>query len=153
VKTPNAALSGINKIYAGQHTTLSVNFSGIPPFGFSYYDHAGVLKSVTGINTNKYEFVVSPTVNYTYSLLSASDKNNASIAVSGTPLVTVIASPKPLLTSGADDWSIISGDEFGKPELDTKKWNIAMGAPIVQNDELRLPINKLEQAMLLRRLK
>ena len=142
VLTPSANLSGINKIYSGQSATLIVNFAGVAPFGFIYKDHTGASVTKTGITSTKYEFVVTPSTTFTYSLTSASDKNNISISLLGTALVTVINVPKPTLTAGADDWSLVFGDEFGKPTLDSKLWSITSGTPVLQNDELRLPINK-----------
>jgi hypothetical protein len=142
ITTPTATLSGVNKIYAGQSTTLSVVFSGIAPFGFSYRDHLGALISKTGITTTDYSFDVAPTTNYTYSLTTATDKNNSSISSQGSVLVSVIAVPTPTIPVGAADWSVVSSDEFGKSTLDANMWSVTTGAPVVINDELRLPVNK-----------
>lgn len=142
VLTPSATLSGINKIYTGQPTTLTVNFAGVAPFSFTYKDQTETSVTKTGITSTKYEFVVTPSSTFTYSLLSASDKNNSTISLLGNALVTVISVPKPTLTVGLDDWSLVLGDEFGKPTLDPKLWSITSGSPVLQNDELRLPINK-----------
>ncbi|MDR1810279.1 MAG: T9SS type A sorting domain-containing protein [Prevotella sp.] len=141
VLTPNAVLSGMNKIYAGQESPLTVEFKGIPPFGFTYNTPEGTPVTVSGITSPTCTFMVAPTATFSYSLASASDKNNASIAVSGTPVVTVIAPPAPVLASGADEWKICFGEEFGKADLDTKIWSVSSGSPVVANDELRLPIN------------
>lgn len=141
VQTPTATLSGMNKIYAGQSNTLTVNFSGVPPFGFTYNDHNGAPVTVNAINTTVYTFNVSPASTFTYSLTNASDKNNSSILVEGSPVVTVIDSPRPVLTSGAENWKIYKSDEFGKPALDSKIWTVASGSPYLSNDELRLPVN------------
>lgn len=142
VLTPSATLSGINKIYADQSATLTVNFAGVAPFAFTFLDHTGATVTKTGITSTKYEFVVTPSSTITYSLTSATDKNNNTISLLGSALVTVISVPKPNLTVGADNWSLVSGDEFGKPTLDTKLWSITSGSPTPQNDELRLPVNK-----------
>jgi hypothetical protein len=142
VLTPNATLSGVNKIYAGQSSTLTVNLGGVPPFSFTYNDHAGTPITVGEINTTTYSFSVTPATTFTYTLSNASDKNNVSIGVAGSPVVTVIAAPIPVLASGADNWKIFKGDEFGKTTLDSKIWNVVSGVPVVINDELRLPVNK-----------
>lgn len=142
VLTPSAALSGVNKIYQGQSAKLTVAFGGIAPFGFTYNDHTGTPVTVSGINTNSYEFEVTPSLTHAYVLTGASDKNNASINVSGSPVVTVIESPVPVLTTGAADWRIMTGDEFGTENLNTKMWTISSGNPVLQNDELRLPVEK-----------
>lgn len=142
VLTPNATLSGVNKIYAGQSSTLTVNFGGVPPFGFTYNDHTGTPVTVGEITTTTYSFPVTPTNTFAYSLSNAYDKNNATISVAGTPIVTVIDAPTPVLASGANNWKIFKGDEFGKTALDAKMWNVVSGTPQVINDELRLPVNK-----------
>jgi hypothetical protein len=140
VMTPTATLSGMNKIYAGKSTILTVSFSGVPPFGFSCDGHSGPI-SVNGINTPTYTFEVAPQSTFTYSLSNATDKNNSSIAVSGTPVITVIDEPRPVLASGADLWKIHTSDEFGKSTLDSKVWTVSSGSPYLANDELRLPVN------------
>jgi len=142
VLTPTAILSGLNKIYTGQSTALTVNFGGVAPFSFTYNDHTGTPVTVNNITTKSYTFNVTPTATFTYSLTNASDKNNVSIQVSGAPVVTVISAPKPVLTAGADEWNILIGDEFGKASLDSKMWNVVAGVPSVANDELLLPVNK-----------
>ncbi len=110
VLTPTATISGVNKIYAGQSATLTVNFGGIAPFSFTYNDHTSTPVTKTGINTTKYEFSVKPTATFSYSISTASDKNNSTITKSGNPVITVIAVPKPILSAGANDWSIVIGD-------------------------------------------
>lgn len=96
VLMPAATLSGTKTMYAGQSATLTVNFSGVAPFGFSYNDHTGTPVAVAGINSTTYSFPVSPTSTFTYTLAGASDKNNSSINVSGTPVVTVLDMPAPV---------------------------------------------------------
>lgn len=142
VLTPSATLSGVNKIYAGQSSMLTVNFGGVPPFGFSYNNHEGTIINVKDVNTMTYNFSVTPTNTFTYSLANAADKNNTSIDVSGSPVVTVIPSPVPVLATGADNWKIYQGDEFGKTALDSKMWSVVSGTPQVLDDELRLPVSK-----------
>lgn len=96
VEMPGATLSGTATIFSGQSTSLTVNFKGVPPFGFTYNNHTGTPVTVSGINSSTYSFPVLPGSTFTYSLVSASDKNNASIGISGTPVVTVLDIPAPV---------------------------------------------------------
>jgi hypothetical protein len=143
VLTPTATLSGVNKIYVGQSAMLTVNFGGVAPFSFTYNDHTNTPVTKTGINTTKYEFSVKPTATFIYSITTASDKNNSSITKLGSPMITVITVPAPTLASGSNDWSIVVGDEFGQSAINSKMWSIASGSPVIQNDELQLPVNKI----------
>lgn len=142
VLAPNATLSGVNKIYKGEKCTLTVDFGGVAPYSFSYTDHTGATVTKSGITTPVYQFEVSPTATYTYVLTSASDANNATIAVSGSVTVTVIDVPQPVLSAGAENWSVIFGEEFGTGTLDESRWNVVKGSPEVVNDELRLKVTR-----------
>lgn len=72
VALPAASLSGGATILAGFNATLQVNFSGNPPFDFSYSDGLNTVTE-TGITQNPYFFSVSPAVNSTYTLTAMND--------------------------------------------------------------------------------
>ena len=86
---PTAILSGGSTILAGYSSTLQVNFTGNPPWDFSYTDGNSTF-NVTGVGQSPYYLVVSPAVTTTYSLASVSDALCAGNA-SGNGIVTVIA--------------------------------------------------------------
>lgn len=140
IVNPTATLSGTNKIYAGRTGILTVSFNGVPPFGFTCNTNTGPY-SISGINASTYSFEVAPQSTFTYSLSNATDKNNSSISVSGSPVISVIDEPRPVLASGADKWKIHTSDEFGKSVIDSKMWTVSSGSPYITNDELRLPVN------------
>ncbi|MEM7035838.1 MAG: S8 family serine peptidase, partial [Bacteroidota bacterium] len=87
VAVPTATLSGGGLINPGSPAFLTVNFTGDPPFDFTYTDGSTNFP-VTGITANPYNFTVSPAVTTTYSLVSMSSAQCVG-TVSGTALVDV----------------------------------------------------------------
>lgn len=93
VESPTAVLSGIHEIYSGYNAYLEINFSGTPPFNFTY-SNGSVNTTVSGITSSNYFFPVKPTVNTNYTLVNASDKD-CSALISGAASVKVNNSPLP----------------------------------------------------------
>jgi gliding motility-associated-like protein len=96
---PTAVLSGTTTICNGQSAILSVNFTGVAPWGVTYTDGTTPV-SVNNINVNPYTFSVSPPSTKTYTLSAASDSKCSSIAadLSGNAVVTVNARPTAVLS-------------------------------------------------------
>ncbi|MCL4103839.1 UNVERIFIED_CONTAM: hypothetical protein GTU68_029156 [Idotea baltica] len=88
VALPTATLSGGANILAGYSASMSVAFTGNPPYDFTYNDGTNNV-NVTGITQNPYYFIVSPTVTTTYTLTAMSD-SLCNGTGSGSALVTVI---------------------------------------------------------------
>lgn len=87
VGTPTASMSGGGLINPGSPAFLNFSFTGAPPYSFTYTD--GTTNYFhSGIYSNTYTVVVSPSVNTVYSLVSM---NSATCAgtVSGTAIVTI----------------------------------------------------------------
>lgn len=98
---PEAVISGMDEICEGETGTLTVTFTGEAPWELSYDDGTGVIQTVTGINTNPYDLVVTPTMAglNTFCLTGMTD-NNCPGTVSGCADVMV--------NTGVivDDWSV-----------------------------------------------
>ena len=69
---PTLSVSSDADICNGNTATITVDFTGNPPFGFTYTDGVTPV-SQTGINTNPYVFTVSPTSNTTYTFTDVND--------------------------------------------------------------------------------
>ena len=87
VALPSATLSGGGLINVGSPALLTVNFTGAPPFSFTYFNGVGNT-TVNGITTSPYTFAVSPTVSTTYTLVSMGNSQCAG-TTSGSATVTV----------------------------------------------------------------
>lgn len=89
VALPTAVISGNATIYTGNSAYLSVAFTGKPPYSFTYFDGTSP-QTISGINTNPYLFLVSPSVTTTYTLTAMNDADCAG-TFSGSATVTVQA--------------------------------------------------------------
>ncbi len=69
---PSLTVSSDADICSGDNATITVNFTGTAPFGFTYSDGSTPVTQ-TGINSNPYTFTVTPTTNTTYTFTSVSD--------------------------------------------------------------------------------
>ena len=83
---PTATLSGSTAINAGDNAQLRVDFTGTPPFSFTWTDGT-TPTTVNNVTTNPYFFNVSPGQTTTYSLTTCSTACTGT--VSGTALVQV----------------------------------------------------------------
>lgn len=93
IQAPTAVLSGDAIILEGDSTSLSVNFKGVAPFGFSYYwigknetKHVGYIYDVT--NTN-HTFKLAPDTTTTIIAEYTSTKYQEPVEASGQANITV----------------------------------------------------------------
>lgn len=133
---PQAILSGNNKTYQGTHVNLKVSFLGVAPFSYVISGTDGSQYSESNITKSEILIPVKPSTTTTYSLASASDVNNTTIQTSGTAVVNIIAAPKPMLSTGSDDWVLYKGDEFGTDEINTQMWSVKNGDVNMNGEEI-----------------
>ena len=94
---PTGTISGTTEMCRGLSTTLTITFTGLAPYTFTYTD------GTTPVNVNAYPsgvytVSVSPLVNTTYTLTSLTDGNACTGVVSGSAVITVNLPPVPALT-------------------------------------------------------
>lgn len=87
VATPTAVMSGGGLINPGSPAFIQVNFTGSPPYSFTYTDGTSNY-FVSGITATPYTFIVSPPVSTTYSLVGMNSANCAG-SISGNAVVIV----------------------------------------------------------------
>jgi hypothetical protein len=128
VGAPTAVLSGGATYCVGGSTTLTVTFTGNPPYSFTYTDGSTPV-TVSGVNTSPYTFTVSPTSTTTYTLVSMSDAFSAG-TVSGSAIVTV--NPLPVCSiTGIDNVCPGSTNVYSAPTgMTTYSWSISGGGTI-----------------------
>jgi hypothetical protein len=83
---PTATMSGSQSICSGQSTDISVSFTGIAPFNFTYSNGTTNIPVIT--SNNPYIITVSPTSTTTYTPVNVSDVNCVG-TVSGSAVITV----------------------------------------------------------------
>ena len=115
---PTGIISGGGELCRGSSTTLTMTFTGVAPFTFTYTDGTTPV-TVTGHPTNVYTASVSPLVNSTYTLTSLTDFNNCVGVLSGSAVINVNQPPSLSLTgtnlicynvpTGAVDMTISGG--------------------------------------------
>jgi hypothetical protein len=94
---PTATLSGNTTICPGNTANLVVDFTGTPPFTFTYFN-GSVNAMISGININPYILQALPASTTTYSLVSMSDAT-CSGTTSGTATVNIIVAPTVTLAA------------------------------------------------------
>ncbi len=115
---PTGIISGGGELCRGSSATLTLAFTGVAPFTFTYTDGTTPV-TVTGHPNNVYTASVSPLVNSTYTLTSLTDFNNCTGVLSGSAVITVNQPPSLSLTgtnlicynvaTGAVDMTISAG--------------------------------------------
>ena len=115
---PTGIISGGGELCRGSSTTLTLTFTGVAPFTFTYTDGITPV-TVTGHPTNVYTASVSPLVNSTYTLTSLTDFNSCAGVLSGSAVINVNQPPVLSLTgtnlicynvpTGAVDMTISGG--------------------------------------------
>jgi len=95
VPEPDAVIAGSNTICIGDQSQLQVNLNGISPWDITWTDGA-IQTQVTGITASPYQFMVTPSVNTSYDLVSVSNVycsgtigGNADIEVRTLPTATL----------------------------------------------------------------
>ncbi len=92
---PLAELVAIDtSVCPGEPLTLLVNFTGAPPFGFTYSVNTVAQTPVTGINTSPYGIFLNPSVATIVELNSVSDQYCANGTVTGTVNITMNTTPQ-----------------------------------------------------------
>ena len=92
---PVAALVAIDtSVCAGEPVTLLVNFTGTPPFSFSYSVNTVAQTPVTGINTSPYGIFLNPAIPTVVELNTVSDQYCLSGTVLGTANINISTTPQ-----------------------------------------------------------
>ncbi len=91
---PTATLSGNTAVCQGDNATLSVIFTGSPPWNISFQDDQGnAPQSISGITTDTFDLIITqPSVSATYTLTSVSN-DFCTGTTTGTGIVTVYDAP------------------------------------------------------------
>lgn len=103
---PTSVLSGSQIICNGNSATLTVVFTGTPPWSLTYSDGT-TSTTVNNINTNPYTFIVSPSSTKTYTITALNDSKCAAQAPdrAGSATVTVPSGAQGVWTGAFDnDW-------------------------------------------------
>ncbi len=98
---PTGIISGGGELCRGSSATLTMTFTGVAPFTFTYSDGINPAVTVTNHPTNVYTVSVSPLVTSTYTLTSLTDFNNCVGILSGSALINV-NQPPSLSLSGTN---------------------------------------------------
>ena len=89
---PTGTISGTSEMCRGASTTLTMTFTGVAPYTFTYTDGTTPV-TVVGHLTNVYTVSVSPLVNTTYTLTSLTDGNSCTGVLSGSAVITINLPP------------------------------------------------------------
>lgn len=90
ISEPTAVISGLSNIISGGFGSVSVNFTGIPPYDMVISDGT-TNYPITGIYSSPYVHLFNPTADTDYSILSFNDSQCVGTA-SGTATITVSTS-------------------------------------------------------------
>lgn len=101
-----ANISGDQDICLGQTANITVNFSGVPPFVFTYNINGFFGNTIT-TNDNPYNLQIKPLASITVDLADVVDKNNCEGTVNGQVFINVDAPKASLL--GIDS-TLCAGD-------------------------------------------
>jgi PKD repeat protein len=121
---PTGIISGVGELCRGSSATLTMTFTGVAPYNFSYGDGVNPDIVVTNHPNNVYTVSVSPLVTSTYTLTSLTDHNNCEGELSGSATINVNQPPSLSLAgtnltcynvpTGEIDMTITGGTEpFG----------------------------------------
>jgi|GEM_PF-675330 len=94
---PTGIISGDAEMCRGSSTTLTMTFTGVAPFTFTYTDGTTPV-TVTSHPTSVFTVSVSPAVSRTYTFTSLTDFNNCAGVLSGSAIVNVNQPPSLSLT-------------------------------------------------------
>ena len=118
---PTATISGNTTICTGGSASLSVAFSGIQPWNFTYTDGTNPV-SITGVNSSPYFLSVSPNSSRTYTLLSMGGL--CSGTVSGSAAVTVNTLLPNAVLSGSNTICTGNGTNLSVNLTGNSPWSI-----------------------------
>lgn len=85
---PTAQIGGAQSICVGDNAQITVQFTGVAPWGISYDDGSGNIQTLTGITQNPYPLDVAPTATSTICLTGMNDVNCPG-TVTGCATITV----------------------------------------------------------------
>jgi len=115
---PTGIISGTAELCRGSQATITMTFTGVPPYTFTYTDGTTPV-TVTNHPNSVYTANVSPSVSSTYTLVSLNDGNNCDGVLSGQATINVNQPPSLSLTgtdlichnvpTGAVDLTITGG--------------------------------------------
>lgn len=127
---PTANITGTATICDGTSTDITITFTGLPPFDFSYFDGT-TTTDVSNYGNLTYSFPVAPSVTTTYTVTALSDANvcgaesgdltgaavitvnpRPTANISGGPATTCNGTPVDLTIdlTGTPDWTITYSD-------------------------------------------
>jgi len=101
---PTSVISG-NGLICSTSTTISIALTGTQPWNVTYFNGASNT-TVSGITVSPYTFVVSPTSQTNYTLVSVSDANCTSIASDLIGIATV--SGKVWVGTTNNNWNVVT---------------------------------------------
>lgn len=113
---PSISFAGGGTICPGDSKTLTVTFTGVAPFSFTYTDGTTPIV-INGITSNSYQFTVSPVVTTTYRITAFSDagcndnSNNFSEIVAVILVVTPVRYPD--ITASPNVPILLTARNFG----------------------------------------
>ena len=90
---PTGIISGLGELCRGSSATLTMTFTGVAPFTFTYGDGVNSDILVSNHPNNVYTVNVSPLVTSTYTITSLTDFNNCDGVLSGTATINVNQPP------------------------------------------------------------
>ncbi len=98
---PQAVISGSPAICLNQQTSITINFTGTPPFSYTYLNNV-TNQSVSGSTSlNPLPLTVNPTVSTSYSVTAVQDNFCVGTQTTGLAQVTVNPLPVPVITGVA----------------------------------------------------
>lgn len=90
---PTATVVGGDSLCAGTTAFVTINFTGVQPFDFTYDSLPGKSKSVTGLMSFSYQIPVSGVGTWFYKVSTVTDNNNCSNT--GTGVARIVIHPNP----------------------------------------------------------
>ncbi|MCC6383838.1 MAG: gliding motility-associated C-terminal domain-containing protein [Bacteroidia bacterium] len=102
---PTAVISGTTSVCDGSPATLTINFTGTPPFTYSYHDGSTLLGPFTTMNTSE-SFTIQPSATITYTMIAVADDHCTGTA-SGSATISVNEIPTATISNNSE---ICSGE-------------------------------------------
>jgi len=107
VAQPTALMSGNTSLLLGYSANISVTFTGVASWSFTYTDGTSNF-TVNNVLSNPYYLTVSPLANTTYSLVSVNDANCVG-TLSGQAVVTIVTGGVPCAQGAAITFQQVYG--------------------------------------------
>ncbi|MDQ3051177.1 MAG: PKD domain-containing protein, partial [Bacteroidota bacterium] len=126
---PTASLTGDAEICRGEATGLSIAFTGVAPFTYTYFNGTNNIGPVT-VASSPANIQVAPALSTSYTLIAINDANCPG-TLSGSADVTVNQLPQPLITG---DFEICDGESsvlVATPGFTTYTWSNGSATPSI----------------------